>query len=125
MAKQTTDISKSKSELKRQEILLTDSAGDIHNLRLKPSKRQLTLLDIAVQNSVEIAHSCGGMGSCGTCRVRLVIHNGPAMERGELESEMALERGYSPDERLSCQLEIPSEDFSWSAECLGSSDEDW
>ena len=76
-------------------------------------------------NSVDMPHSCGGMGSCGTCRVRLKVERGPVPELGDVEKEIALEKGYSVDERLSCQIEIPKEGFSWTAELLGSHDEDW
>lgn len=103
-------------------VRLTDFRGDTHSLKVKPGEN---LLDIAVKNSVDIPHSCGGMGSCGTCRIRLQVHSGPAPECGELEREMATERGYTQDERLSCQIEIPAEPILWSAETLGSPDEEW
>ena len=121
-------LSKSRRELKRQELKLIDAFGDEHLLRIRTSPQQepQTLLDITVDNSVDLPHSCGGMGSCGTCRVRLSVASGPCPERNEIEMEMALERGFSKDERLSCQIEIPpEEDFSWTAVSLGSTDEDW
>ena len=101
-----------------RELKLIDSNGDAHILKSKPGQ---TIVD----NSVDLPHSCGGMGTCGTCRVKLDTGAGVSPERNEVESEMALERGFAPDERLSCQLELPAESFSWTAESLGSSDEDW
>jgi ferredoxin len=113
-------LSKSKRELKdqamnRQELNLIDSDGISHRLKLKAGK---TLLEIAVDNSVELPHSCGGMGSCGTCRIRLEVRSGPCPPRGDLEAEMALERGYRDDERLSCQIDIHIESFTWTAVSL-------
>ena len=105
----------------KQELKLIDSNGDAHILKLRKGR---TLLDIAVDNSVELPHSCGGMGTCGTCRVKLTVEGGPCPERNETETEMANERGFSENERLSCQLEIPTEEFKWTAESLGSADED-
>lgn len=37
----------------------------------------------------------------------------------EVEEEMAIDRGFLPDERLSCQIEIPSGGVNWTAEALG------
>ncbi|MBN8540622.1 MAG: (2Fe-2S)-binding protein [Deltaproteobacteria bacterium] len=100
----------------RSLIKLIDAFGVEHHLAATAGK---TILDIAVENSVEMAHSCGGMGSCGTCRIRLHADLGaiPAME--EVEEEMAIDRGFLPDERLSCQIEIPSGGVNWTAEALG------
>lgn len=72
-----------------------------------------TVLEIAVENSVDISHSCGGMGSCGTCRIHLSVLSGPTLERNEIEQEMANARGFQTDERLSCQLECPETQFEW------------
>ena len=120
-------LSKSTRELQHQELKLVDNVGDEHLLKIKASKGSAvkSLLDIAVENSVDLPHSCGGMGSCGTCRVRLIVTKGPTPERGDVEAEMASERGFLDDERLSCQLEIPNEEFAWTAVSLGSVDEDW
>lgn len=108
-----------------QELKLIDSNGDAHilNPRAGKTRRDQTLLDLAVENSVDLPHSCGGMGTCGTCRVRLKVEIGPCPERNEIECEMANERGFASDERLSCQLEIPGGEFKWTAESLGSHDE--
>lgn len=105
-----------------QELKLIDSNGDMHILKIRKGQ---TLLEIAVDNSVDLPHSCGGMGTCGTCRVRLTVESGTCPERGELENEMTTERGFAENERLSCQLEIPAGEFKWTAESLGSSDEEW
>ena len=72
-----------------------------------------TVLEIAVENSVDISHSCGGMGTCGTCRIHLFVLNGQSIERNEVEQEMANDRGFEVDERLSCQPECPKTEYEW------------
>lgn len=62
------------------------------------------LLEILVENSVEISHSCGGMGSCGTCRVFITSRVGELPQRTEVENEIANDRGFTSHERLSCQV---------------------
>jgi 2Fe-2S ferredoxin len=63
----------------------------------------LTLLDIALDYRIDLMHSCGGMGSCGTCRL-VVIEAPVALEpRNDLESDIAIDRGLREDERLGCQ----------------------
>lgn len=104
----------------RSLIKLIDAFGIEHHLAATAGK---TILDIAVENSVEMAHSCGGMGSCGTCRIRLHADLGPIPAIEGTEAEMAIDRGYLPDERLSCQIEIPSGEILWTAEALGKFDE--
>ncbi|MDX9732024.1 MAG: 2Fe-2S iron-sulfur cluster-binding protein [Bdellovibrionales bacterium] len=72
-----------------------------------------SVLDIAVENSVDIPTSCGAMGTCTTCRVFLQAVAGSCPNRNELEEERAEERGFAANERLSCQLEIPEAPFAW------------
>lgn len=59
------------------------------------------LLSGLLRNKIEISNGCGGMGTCTTCRVILV--DGALAERNEIEQERAIERGFSANERLSCQ----------------------
>lgn len=65
-----------------------------------------TVLDVALENKIRIATSCGGMGTCGTCRVEVLEAPAGFDERNEIECEMAKERGFSEGERLACQLTI-------------------
>jgi 2Fe-2S ferredoxin len=62
-----------------------------------------TVLDVALRRRVEILHSCGGMGSCGTCRIYVESDLKDLPPRSEIEEEMASDRGFSEDERLACQ----------------------
>lgn len=64
-----------------------------------------SVLEVALKNGIEIAHSCGAMGTCTTCRVFIEDAGEPVPGRTELEQEMADSRGFRDNERLSCQLE--------------------
>ncbi len=61
-----------------------------------------SLLEVCRRNDLPIATSCGGMGTCTTCRIRAV--SGPWPQRTPIEQEIADERGYSEQERLACQV---------------------
>lgn len=62
------------------------------------------MLEVALRAGIEISHSCGGMGSCTTCRV-IIQHSPEALPpRNELEQEIADSRGFADNERLSCQI---------------------
>ena len=61
------------------------------------------LLDVLLRHKVDIDHSCGGMGTCGTCRVFVQKNVDKLPERNEVEQDMAEMRGMLANERLSCQ----------------------
>ncbi|NJL25415.1 MAG: (2Fe-2S)-binding protein [Calothrix sp. SM1_5_4] len=63
-----------------------------------------SVLEVAIKNGIEIPHSCGGMGSCTTCRVIVVDSPQPLPARNDLEQDIAEMRAFPPEERLSCQL---------------------
>jgi 2Fe-2S ferredoxin len=65
-----------------------------------------TVLEAILMSKLEIPHSCGGMGTCGTCRVFVLDHSQSLSEPEELEREMAQDRGFSKAERLSCQARL-------------------
>src|SRR5688572_713408 len=71
-----------------------------------------SILELALKNGIEIGHSCGGMGSCTTCRiiVEKPVDNLPP--RTELEAEIAADRGFQDNERLSCQVVPDSSGWS-------------
>ena len=95
----------------------------IHFLPLEKTctfTHEQSVLEVALKNGIEIPHSCGAMGSCTTCQIIIVKSPGPLAERNELEQDIADMRGFSAEERLSCQLEpvsglvvrLPNGDFS-------------
>lgn len=69
-----------------------------------PIRSEESVLAVALRNGVEIPHSCGGMGSCTTCRVFVEKSGEELPERNELELDIASMREFADNERLSCQL---------------------
>lgn len=67
---------------------------------------ETTLLEAAVKNRVPHMQECGGNGRCTTCRVRILEGLHHVMPRNELESRMALRRGWEPSIRLACQTRV-------------------
>jgi 2Fe-2S ferredoxin len=66
---------------------------------------EVTVLEAALSGGVDLAHSCGGMGSCGTCRVIVLEPSSCEIApRNEIEQEMAEDRGFRAEERLACQI---------------------
>jgi 2Fe-2S ferredoxin len=82
-----------------------------------PVKAGETLLDVALRAKLPLHHSCGGMGTCGTCR--LIIREGLASLPPPdcVEAELIQDRDFAPEERLACQnypgdsllVEIPTD----------------
>ncbi len=62
-----------------------------------------SILEALIEANVEIDHSCGGMGSCGTCRVFVEKGLDQMGPRSELEQDISNDRNFSPEERLCCQ----------------------
>lgn len=73
--------------------------------KLLEVKRPSSLLNTLLAAGIKMDHSCGGNATCGTCRVIVEKDVEKLPPRGELEALFAEERGFSPEERLSCQLE--------------------
>lgn len=67
---------------------------------------ELSLLANLLQNRIEIDHSCGGNGTCGTCRIVILEGFDKTSEIEEVEAEMRLDRDFDKEERLSCQTFI-------------------
>lgn len=68
-----------------------------------------TILEVALRNKVELAHSCGGNGTCGTCRVIIETGISSLESRTEIEDEFACDRQFSNNERLACQAQITNQ----------------
>lgn len=72
--------------------------------RVLVSHNDQTLLDVALRCDVDIDHACGASGTCGTCVVHVLQGLKDLPPRNELEAEMAQDRGFLDEERLSCQI---------------------
>lgn len=65
---------------------------------------QASVLSLLIENNIDIDHSCGGFGTCGTCRIFVRSDLSCLEPRNEIEQERADDLGFSSDERLACQL---------------------
>jgi 2Fe-2S ferredoxin len=104
-------------------MFLQDMTADESNIVFQPGDRVVTIgkagksvrlgravepasvLAVALANGIAISHSCGGMGSCTTCRVFILPGSQIPSELTALEQEAAQARGFADNERLACQLE--------------------
>lgn len=70
-------------------------------------KQTENLLDLLTAHKIGISHSCGGYASCSTCRIFVTKGLEYIKPREELEYDRAVERGFTAQERLACQIELP------------------
>jgi len=71
--------------------------------RSAAANRDETLLDVARRAAVPLGNSCGGIGICARCRVR-VVHGAEHLgEPTTIERRVSDQRGLGPEERLACQ----------------------
>ncbi|MNL34735.1 2Fe-2S ferredoxin [compost metagenome] len=63
-----------------------------------------SVLSVGLRGGLDIDHTCGGNGTCGTCIVEVVEGSELLNERTEQELEMSEDRKFLPQERLSCQI---------------------
>lgn len=68
------------------------------------SQLDQSVLEVALRMGIPLDHACGGSGTCGTCLVHIVKGPGNLEQRNQLESEMAMDRGFRDEERLACQM---------------------
>ena len=76
-------------------------SGEVRGIGFSESDSVLSALQKA---RVKIPSSCGGMGTCGTCRIEAVDSLHLIDEPNEIEIEMARERLFKEHERLACQV---------------------
>ncbi len=69
-------------------------------------KDSVNLLDFLNANKVSINQSCGGNGTCTTCRFFVLEGAENLSPPSELEVERSTERNFLSNERLACQTEI-------------------
>lgn len=75
------------------------------DIEVQASQKQ-TILEAILNAHIELDHSCGGMGSCGTCRVYIMSGLELLGPRDELETEIAEDRKFAIEERLACQNKV-------------------
>ena len=65
-----------------------------------------TLLDAARRAGVPLANSCGAVGICGRCKVRVVAGTEALTPPTTPEANTAASRSFAADERLACQAVV-------------------
>lgn len=74
--------------------------------RQEAARPDETLLDVARRASAPIGNSCGGVGVCARCRVRIVAGSENLTPPTEIETRTGSQRGLSSDERFACQAVV-------------------
>lgn len=68
-----------------------------------------TIFDAARRAGVPLANSCGALGVCARCCVRVLSGADHLAPPTTIESSVSERRGLSPDERLACQAVVRGE----------------
>ena len=77
--------------------------------RSATAKDDETLLDVARRASVPLANSCGGVGVCARCKVRVVAGAENLSPPTSMELRFGTARGFAEDERMACQAVVLGE----------------
>lgn len=72
-------------------------------LPLQPGK---SLLELCLAHRIPLAHACGGLARCSTCRVVILEGAEFCSERNDAENEMAGRIGFDEHVRLACQTRL-------------------
>lgn len=65
-----------------------------------------TLLDVARRAGVPLGNSCGGVGVCARCKVRVVTGAEHLSAPTSIEIRFGKARGFAEDERMACQAVV-------------------
>ena len=74
--------------------------------RSAEAKANETVLDAARRAAVPLGNSCGGVGICARCRVRVVEGAEALAPMTSIETRVTQQRGFDADERLACQAVV-------------------
>jgi ferredoxin, 2Fe-2S len=70
------------------------------------TKPDETILDAARRADAPLGNSCGSVGVCARCRVRVVSGAENLSAPTTIEIRVASQRGFASDERLACQAVV-------------------
>jgi ferredoxin, 2Fe-2S len=73
------------------------------------AKENETVLDVARRAGVPLGNSCGGVGVCARCRVRVVAGSESLSPATSIERRFGEPRGFGEDERMACQAVVLGE----------------
>lgn len=70
------------------------------------AKSDETLLDVARRAGVPLGNSCGAVGVCARCKVRVVEGAENLSPPTAIETRIGGQRGFAQDERMACQAVV-------------------
>ena len=70
------------------------------------AKSNETVLDAARRAGAPIGNSCGSVGVCGRCRIRVLAGAENLSPPTMIEIRVSTQRGFTGDERLACQAAV-------------------
>lgn len=65
-----------------------------------------TVLDVARRAGVPLGNSCGGVGVCARCKVRVLAGAENLTPATAIEVRFGTARGFAADERMACQAVV-------------------
>jgi adenylate cyclase len=65
-----------------------------------------SILDVARRAAVPLGNSCGGVGVCTRCKVRIVSGAENLSPATSIELRFGTARGFAHDERMACQAVV-------------------
>ncbi|HEX6642545.1 MAG TPA: 2Fe-2S iron-sulfur cluster-binding protein [Thermoanaerobaculia bacterium] len=74
--------------------------------RSAEAKVNESILDVARRAGVPLGNSCGGVGICSRCKVRVVAGTTKLSPATSIEARFAAARGFAGDERMACQAVV-------------------
>lgn len=77
--------------------------------RIAEARPDETLLDVARRASVPLGNSCGAVGICARCKVRVVSGGENLSPPTSIEVRFGTARGFAEDERMACQAVVRGE----------------
>ena len=71
-----------------------------------PIKPDETVLDVARRAGAPLGNSCGGVGVCTRCKVRVLSGAENLSPPTSIEIRFGSSRGFAKDERMACQAVV-------------------
>lgn len=65
-----------------------------------------SILDVARRAAIPLGNSCGGVGVCSRCKVRVVSGAENLSPATSIEIRFGSARGFAEDERMACQAVV-------------------
>ncbi len=65
-----------------------------------------SILDVARRAGVPLGNSCGGVGVCSRCKVRVLAGGNNLSPATSIELRFGAARGFGEDERMACQAVV-------------------